>query len=174
MRVNAFLNLHDEDKLYGITYYHNPNHWIENRIDETNPIADEAKWSEEIKYYNGGKVSDEIDKLPTDKGGVYMFYLKGINLPFIEKYIVYIGRCHFTYKKQHIRKRAKEYAREENRSEIVRMKKYWKDYLFFRYYPETNNDQIDMDEATLIRAIRPPFNSEIPDKIEIQSSIKAF
>ena len=62
MRVNAFLNLHDEDKLYGITYYHNPNHWIENRIDETNPIADEAKWSEEIKYYNGGDMmrDDEL------------------------------------------------------------------------------------------------------------------
>lgn len=174
MRINAFINSHDEDKLYDITYYHNPKHWIDNKIDAINPIANESNWSKEIKYYDGDNISDGINKLPTNTGGVYMFYLKGINLPFIEKYIVYIGRCHYSKGTQHIRKRAKEYDLDNSRTDIVRMKKYWKNYLFYRYYPETNNEKIDNDEATLIRAIRPPFNSEIPDKIEVQTSINAF
>jgi hypothetical protein len=174
MKKNAFLNLHDEDKKFDITYYHNPKHWIDNRIDSNNPITDESKWSKEIKYYNGETVSDEIKNLPTDTGGIYMFYLKGTTLPFMEKYIVYIGRCHYNKNVQHIRKRAKEYAEDEDRTEIVRMKKYWKDYLYYRYFPEIDNEQIDKDEVALIRAIRPPFNSEIPDKIEVQPSKKAF
>ena len=96
------------------------------------------------------------------------------HLPFIEKYVVYIGRCHYSEGRQHIRKRAKEYDSDESRTDIVRMKKYWKDYLFYRYYPETNNEQIDKDEVALIRAIRPPFNSEIPDKLDVQPTEKAF
>lgn len=174
MRKNAFLNLNDEDKLFDIIYYHNPRHWVENKIDAANPIVDEANWSTEIKYYNGEDISDEIKDLPTNTGGIYMFYLKGINLPFIEKYIVYIGRCHYTDGVQYIRKRAKEYDSDNSRSDIVRMKKYWKNYLFYRYYPETDNEKIDRDEITLIRAIRPPFNSEIPDKTEVQHTINAF
>ena len=173
MRRSAFLNFNDQDKLYDITYYHNPTHWIENKIDNTNPIANEANWSKEIKYYNGNSVSDEINQLPTDTGGIYMFYLKGINLPFIEKYIVYIGRCHYKDGSQYIRKRAKEYD-SDDRAEIQRMKKYWRDYLFYQYYPATNNEQIDIDEIALIRAIRPPFNSEIPEKKEIQPTTSAF
>lgn len=174
MRINAFINENDEDKLYDITYYHNPRHWVDNKIDNANHIIEEAYWSKEIKYYEGGIVSDDINNLPTNTGGVYMFYLKGINLPFIEKYIVYIGRCHYSKGKQYIRKRAKEYDSDNSRTEIVRMKKYWKDYLFYRYYPETNNEIIDRNEVALIRAIRPPFNSEIPDKIEVQEPINAF
>ena len=34
MRKGAFLNLYDEDKLYDIIYYHNPSHWIDNKIDD--------------------------------------------------------------------------------------------------------------------------------------------
>lgn len=174
MRAAAFLNSNDEDKLYDITYYHNPKHWVDNKIHDDNPIANEANWSKEMKYYDGDVVSDDINKLPTNTGGVYMFYIKGINLSFIEKYIIYIGRCHYSEGKQFIRKRAKEYDSDNSRTEIVRMKKYWKKYLFYRYFPETNNEIIDQDEAMLIRAIRPPFNSEIPDKIEVKSTVKAF
>lgn len=173
MRRSAFLNSNDDDKLYDIVYYHNPKHWIENKIEDSNPIADEKKWSEEIKYYDGDEVSNKIKELPVDTGGIYMFYLKGINIPFIEKYIVYIGRCHFNKDKQFIRKRAKEYD-SDKRPEIDRMKKYWKKYLYYRFFPETDNEQIDKDEVSLIRAIRPPFNSEIPDKLEVQPSKKAF
>lgn len=173
MRKDAFLIENEEDKKFDITYYHNPKHWVDNKVDNDNPITQESNWSEEIKYYDGDKVSQQIDRLPKDTGGIYMFYLKGINLPFIEKYIVYIGRCHYTKNTQYIRKRAKEYD-SEKRPEIVRMKKHWKDYLYYRYFPETNNDQIDKDEVFLIRAIRPPFNSEIPDKIDVQVSTNAF
>ena len=173
MRKDAFLIENEEDKKFDITYYHNPKHWVDNKVDNDNPITQESNWSEEIKYNDGDKVSQQIDRLPKDTGGIYMFYLKGINLPFIEKYIVYIGRCHYTKNTQYIRKRAKEYD-SEKRPEIVRMKKHWKDYLYYRYFPETNNDQIDKDEVFLIRAIRPPFNSEIPDKIDVQVSTNAF
>lgn len=77
MRKGAFLNLYDEDKLYDIIYYHNPSHWIDNKIDDLNPISDEAKWSEEIKYYEGGVISESIKNLPTNTVVYICFILKG-------------------------------------------------------------------------------------------------
>ena len=50
----------------------------------------------------------------------------------------------------------------------------WKDHLYYRYYPDTDNERIKNNEIQLIRAILPQYNEVIPDQIEIQDSIPAF
>ena len=106
-----------------------------------------------------------------------MFYIKGICLPFIENYIIYIGRCKSTHK-QNIKKRAKEYYTDDylkgKRQMIRSMFNHWKEYLYYRYYPDVDNERIDQNESILIRAILPPYNEVIPDKIDIQPTIPAF
>ncbi len=48
------------------------------------------------------------------------------------------------------------------------------DNIYYRYYPDTDNDTIDKNKIMLIRAIKPDFNEEIPDKLDFQPVKKAF
>lgn len=177
MTYRAFIE--DDDTPFRIEYYHNPKRWTENITDSNNPIMSVDNWSSELKYFKTDEdnISDEICNLPTNTGGIYMFYIKGICLPFVENYIVYIGRCKYT-DSQNIRKRAKEYFTEDyqkgKRQMIQKMLKHWKNYLYYRYFSDTDNAKIDQNESFLIRTILPPFNEVIPDRIEIQTTVPAF
>lgn len=172
MIVRAFID--DENRLFDITYFHNPSRWLEYTIDQNNPIANEANWSKEMKYLNdtNDDISDEIKNIPNNTGGIYMFFIKGLSLTFIEKYIVYIGRCQYT-EDQNIRKRAKEYFKDD-RDFIRSMFNHWKEYVYYRYYPDTDNERIIANEALLLNAIWPPFNPTIPSNIDVQPTINAF
>lgn len=170
----AFLAEDPNNYQYELRYYHNPNRWECNAISIDDPIRNVDNWSNEIKYLNESNddISEGIKNLPNNIGGIYMFYIKGLNLSFIENYILYIGRCQFTGT-QHIRKRAKEYY-NDTRDLIIEMFTRWKEYLYYRYYPDTDNERIKNNEIQLIRAILPHYNEVIPDQIEIQDSVHAF
>lgn len=159
---------------YEVKYYHNPARWAINRLPTDSPMRDIHNWSSEIKYFNedGSDVSEAIKGLPTTTGGIYVFYLKGENLPYFENYILYIGRCRYT-DNQNIHKRAREYF-TDNRSMVSYMMNQWRGYLYYRYFPETDNNMIDRNEALLIRAVLPAFNEKIPDLIEVQKPVAAF
>lgn len=85
----AFLAEDSNNYQYELTYYHNPNRWRNNIINTENPIRNVDNWSDEIKYLNESNddLSDDIKNLPNDTGGIYVFYIKGLNLSFIENYI---------------------------------------------------------------------------------------
>ena len=85
---------------------------------------------------------------------------------------MYIGRCQLT-ERQHIRKRAKEYY-TDSRDLIVEMFNRWKEHLYYRYYPDIDNEKIKIHEVQLIRAILPQYNEVIPDRIDVQDSVPAF
>lgn len=173
-RYRAFIDDDDDNEYYRMTYFHNPQRWRDNFINDSDPIKNINNWSNEIRYLDPTNTtcSNEINLLPKDVGGIYLFYVKGINLPFVENYILYVGRCLYT-DGQNINKRAKEYLTDK-RVEIRRMFRKWKDFLYYRYYPTTNNREICEYEIKLIRAIAPEYNEQIPDKIEIQKPIPAF
>jgi hypothetical protein len=175
MLYRAFVDEDDENAIHRIEYYHTPSRWLDNALPINHPIRDESSWSCEIKYLDSTNtvISDEIKKLPDNHGGIYMFYIKGTNLDFIEKHILYIGRSRYT-KNQNIRKRAIEYFSEKDRVLIKKMFRLWSNYLYYRYYASTDNTFIDETEATLIRAILPPMNEKIPDKVNVQPAIPAF
>lgn len=145
---------------------------MDNFVGDDNPIRNEVNWSSEMKYFRDGKLSDEIKSIPKDKGGIYMFYLKGPNLPFAEYYILYIGRALLT-PNENIYKRAIHYLNDD-RYMIQEMFENWKDDLYYRYYPDTENDIIEKNEIALIRSIVPPYNEDIPNRIEEQPIVNAF
>ena len=82
----AFVATDPNNNQYLLTYYHNPDRWRDNMVDINSPIRDINNWSEEIKYLNESNddLSEEIKNLPSDVGGIYIFYIKGINIPFFE------------------------------------------------------------------------------------------
>lgn len=176
---NAFVSRFEENKLYDCTYYHNPNRWNEIPSTVFSSMLEEGHWSKLIKYLDkdNNDISPEINSIPDNKGGVYIFFIVGPTLPFIERYIAYIGRAQST-PHQNIRKRVKEYLRESNkvngRHKIVELFKHWKDYLYLMYFECEDNEQIVQLEGCLIHSILPPFNDDIPYKIEIKTPQKAF
>ena len=110
MHYRAFLTI-DDNSSYELKYYHNPNRW--NRCVaqlNNNPILDINNWTSEYKFYDENGSPNLNNQLPDDMGGIYIFYLKGICLPFFENYILYIGKAEIT-NGQNIRKRVKEYYR---------------------------------------------------------------
>lgn len=84
MLYRAFVADDDENLKHEVLYYHNPSRWKDNILPTDDPIRDEKKWSVEVKYLNADNsdISNDIKSLPTDTGGLYIFFLKGINLPF--------------------------------------------------------------------------------------------
>ena len=50
----------------------------------------------------------------------------------------------------------------------------WKKNLYYRFFPDTDNDRIKQTEIILIRSILPYYNEEIPDNLCVQPIVKAF
>ncbi len=180
MLYQAFVDDDDENILHLLQYYHNPSRWLDNTLPNDALIRDVSLWSNEIKYLNADNtdVSDEIRKVPDNAGGIYIFYIKGLNLSFIENHILYVGRSRYT-EDHNIRARAMSYfykfkSKTETRSKIKKMFRLWPNHLYYRYYPSTDNSFIDKTEEVLIRAILPPMNEKIPNKVNIQPKIPAF
>lgn len=175
MHYRAFITT-ENNSSYELKYYHNPSRWEKYMLHlQGNPILDINNWTPEYKFYdeNGGK-SILINQIPDDKGGIYVFYIKGICLPFFENYILYIGKASIT-DSENIRSRVKTYYNvAKNRFLITEMFTRWKDYIYCRCFPETDNDKIEIDESLLIKVILPYYNEDIPDKLFVQPSINAF
>lgn len=136
-----------------------------------------SSWSS-IKYLNldATDFSNEINLIPNNIGGLYMFYVRCPIIIGMTEFPFYIGRAQLT-DGQNLRKRCKEYfthfARNDERPKITKMFKYWAQDLYLAYLPlEENSDIIDI-EKKLINSLLLPMNDLIPD-IEIRQAIKAF
>lgn len=168
MRIDAFITTFEENKLFDIVYYHMPQRWYSIQLNDIQ--IDHSNWSDEIKFLaaNGLDVSDEIKSLPEDTGGIYVFFIKGIVLPYFETYLAYIGRALST-DKQNLKKRCNsyyyEFFKEDRRPKIARMIEKWGTHLYIKYYKSNDNDFIKKFENKLINGILPPFNDEIPQLI---------
>lgn len=117
-----------------------------------------------IKFLNmdGTGINEDIDKVPNDKGGVYLFVLKPNIIPNIHIYLMYIGRA----RKQRnfsLQKRCRSYL-WDNRVNIAYMREMWGKELYFYYLELDDDDIIKKVERELIRVIIPPCNSAIPDQ----------
>lgn len=175
---DTFLSRHDENKKYDWVYYHYPQRWNKVIPGSLENLVKEENWSRYIKYLDEShSISQSIKDIPCDSGGIYVFFVQGTTLPFLERHIAYIGRAKIT-DHQNLRKRVMEYLPESlkknSRHKIYRLFKYWKDYLYLRYFPCTDNNLVDQLEKLLIYAIFPPFNDKIVDKIIVKPSVKAF
>lgn len=174
MDFHAFTLL---DRNYLIQHYPNPQRWEEFELENDNPVRDENNWSKWIKYLNddGSTISDEFLNLPSATGAIYVFEIKGGPLPFLDSYLLYIGRVQLT-KDQDLRKRVYKYAHPEKESRLLiqDMIECWGKYLYFRYCCDDDNSRIRHTEEQLIGAIAPPYNSVFPKRIKTMPTQKAF
>ncbi len=176
MNISAFVEKNDEIKKYDCRYYLHPNLWLEN-AHSTSKLHSQDSWSGYIKYLNDkNEVSDEVKNLPKNYGGIYVFFIQGISLPFCERYLAYIGRAQCT-ESESLQSRVKSYLPESKkangRTRIVRLFKYWKEHLYIRYYKSQDNEFIKQSESALIHAILPPFNTDLTE-YKIKKPRKAF
>ncbi|MCI9007949.1 MAG: hypothetical protein HFI13_07550 [Lachnospiraceae bacterium] len=115
-----------------------------------------------VKYMNedGTKLNQEVETVPDDAGGVYLFLLKPEIIPGVHLYIMYIGRAR-RMKKFSLRQRCKAYYKD-TRPEITMMRELWGAQLYFRYLVLENDELIAEVEEELLRVIIPPCNTRIP------------
>lgn len=130
------------------------------------------------KYLNDDatKLNDGINKVPSDRGGLYLFYVKCNIITGITEYPLYIGRAQYT-DGQNLRKRVKEYfqkfSRTDERPKITKMFKYWSNDLYLAYITLEENRSVKDLEKLIINSLLLPLNDEIPDK-EVKQAISAF
>lgn len=174
MKTAAFELGEDLDKRRIFYHLHKP---IWEREDLTDVDTDFSNW-ETIKYLNdqGDDFHEDVDDLPNDEGGLYLFFIRCPIMPSLTDYPVYIGRAKST-EHQNLRKRCREYftkwAREDGRPKIKKMINYWGPSLYLSYQILENNDDIIDHEEKLINSLLLPFNDEVPDK-QIKAARKAF
>ncbi len=131
-----------------------------------------------IKYFadNSNKLSKEVDNLPNDSGGVYIYSIENGILPFLGSYIMYVGRARKT-NSENLRARAKshfnQYKRHEENERLERLFDNWEQYVYFSYLPLDQNGMIDLVEDQLIMALTPPCNKEYPAP-KVRKKLSAF
>lgn len=160
------------NKICSENFIINPHLWED--VNEINSIISASNFRE-VKYMREDLTSydEDVNTLPDNQGGLYFFYVKLPILFDAISYLVYIGRAKNT-DKQNIRKRCREYfydfdsEKSTKRIRKVRgMIRHWGEYLYLKYIPLDDNEQIKSLESLLINNIRPPLNDSVPKKIHI-------
>lgn len=132
-----------------------------------------GEWGK-IKYLDdNGELSSDINNLPNDKGGIYVFLLSPDIIYGLHRYIMYIGRAR-RQKEFSLRKRCRHYIRD-TRPLVADMVVNWGRYLYLYYLPLDSDDEITRVEKELNRVIIPPCNSQIPEQyVEIDTAHKTL
>lgn len=147
------------------------------KYEERKSMVDLAQ-IKKIKYFNENHdaLSDDVNQLPSDKGGIYLYVVENSVVPFSGSYIMYVGRARNT-ESESIKDRAKshyyKYMRHEENERLERLFDMWKSYIYLLYLPIEGNDMIDLVEDELIVALTPPCNKEYPSPI-IRKKLSAF
>lgn len=174
MNDSAFL-LGEELELRKVEYIFHRDLWNQFNFPELDLSFE--NWIK-IKYLNAdaNAVNAEVENVPNNSGGLYMFYVKCEIISGITEYPLYVGRAQFT-EHQDLRKRVKEYfqkyARNNERPRITKMFKYWASDLHLAYLPLDENDGINELEKQFINSLLLPMNTKIPN-MEISQAINAF
>ena len=139
------------------------------------PDVDFSKWSS-IKLISpdGDKFSDEIEAVPKDVGGIYVYCIQPEIIPTCGSYIMYIGMTAKQSLNTRIQQYQKEIGNDYKRDKIHRLFKKWGKYVYVHFLPVDASDvTIELLEERLIAALLPPCNSRITVK-SIKRAVNAF
>ena len=159
--VAPSVDIFEESILWQLTFEMNIDKW--DTMNEAIKTTVSTGW-ESIKYLNedGTAVNKDITKVPNDCGGVYIFLLKPDKIPYLHRYIMYIGRARKASSFS-LRQRCSRYI-SDTRPKVRRMIKRWGKELYLFYLPINDTDDfIDQVERELLRIVIPPCNSNIPE-----------
>ncbi len=158
--MSAIVDMCRRHKELTLEFELNIDRWNEFNPEIRKIISQEWKM---VKYMNddGTELNKEIETVPDDAGGVYLFLLKPELLPEVHLYIMYIGRAR-KMRNFSLRQRCKEYYKD-TRPKIAVMRELWGSQLYFRYLVLPDDETIAKVERELLRVIIPPCNTQIPD-----------
>ncbi len=132
-----------------------------------------------IPFFDGdsAKLSEEVKKIPNDKGGIYIYVLENPIVPDTGRYIMYVGRALFT-KTENLRARVRshfyQYKRADENELLIRLYDNWAKYVYLIYIPmDEDNDTIGRIEDELIVTLTPPCNKKYPS-VKIKKKLRAF
>ncbi len=133
-------------------------------FDSTYLSTVQGHWHE-VKFLNDtcDGFNSDIENVPSNEGGIYVFTIKSDIIRNAHIYILYIGRVWST-PDQNLKKRFKEYY-NDTRPKIMFMRETWGNNLYIKYLPLTDNVLISNLEEELIKAIIPPCNDKYPKVI---------
>lgn len=174
MNESAFI-LGEELELRKVEYKLHLDLW--NKFNFPNLDLRFDNWTK-IKYLNANAdaLEADVENVPENTGGLYMFYVKCEIVSGITEYPLYVGRAQFS-EHQNLKKRVKEYFQKyyknNERPKITRMFKYWASELYLAYITLAENGEINDLEKQFINSLLLPMNTKIPDT-EISQAISAF
>ena len=159
------------------TYIMAPELWGRFDISDLSDV-DFTLW-ETFKLMNneGTGFSDNVNQLPTDTGGIYIYAIENGIVPGCGSYIMYVGMASKT-QKENLRYRVKAYQDEIGdsfeRERIHRLFSKWGKYVHVHYLPiRAKRDTIFEVETRLIGALTPPCNADIRAK-SVKRAVRAF
>jgi len=173
--ISSAFDLGEQLALKTIEYKLHQDLWGVYNLSAVN--LDFATWTK-IKYLNaaGTGLHANVDTVPNNSGGLYLFYLECPVITGLTEYPFYVGRAQFTAG-QNLRKRVKEYYQHyvlnNERPKITKMLKYWGNELHLAYKTLPNNAATIDFEKKLINTLLLPMNDQIPDQ-EIRQAVQAF
>ena len=153
-----------------------PEYW--KSFDVSDLTVDISHW-DCIKLFNDccNDLNEQINSIPTLYGGIYIYVIRPPVIPSCGEYIMYIGKATKT-QHENLRYRIRSYKAElsekSNRDKIHRIFIKWGEYIYVRYLPISECEQVITElEDRLIAALTPPCNSEIRNP-RVKHAVNAF
>ena len=158
-------------------FYLIPELWEKFKFDDLSNV-DFSKWKK-IKLMDGSGnfLDDELKKIPTAYGGIYIYCIQSNIVNNFDSYVMYVGMASKTTT-QNLRRRVSSYKSEigscYTRDRIHNLFVRWGKYVYVYYLPvDSDNETIEQLETRLIGCLIPPCNAEIQDA-SVKRKVKAF
>ncbi len=140
-----------------------PELWEKFSIDDLKNV-DFTKWNC-VKLMDDGKFSEELSRIPSDTGGIYVYCIEPRIITDAGSYIMYVGKATKS-KSENLRRRVKSYTADLEDTRRIRVHNLlvkWGDYIYVHYLPvNSNDDEITALEDRLIAVYGVPYaNAEI-------------
>ena len=127
--------------------------------------VDYSKW-DHVKMIESGNLSEEINRIPSDYGGIYVYAIVPPVIPTCGVYLMYIGKATKTQSENlraRVRAYKKQFGKKYNRSKLHTLFTQWGEYVYVYYLPmDSSAEDIKELEDRLIAAYgKPPCNKEV-------------
>lgn len=146
------------------TFILSPELWDKFNLDGIN--VDYTKWNYVKMMTDSGELSDEINEIPSDCGGIYVYVIYPKVIPDCGLYIMYIGKATKT-ENENLRARVRSYKKQfgtkYNRTKLHALFCKWGKYVYVYYLPimTTAKDITELEDRLIAAYGRPPCNKEI-------------
>ena len=156
-----------------------PELWKKFYVSDLELLGLDFSRCEKIKLIENGKFTNEIKRIPTNVGGIYIYSIEPmiINSPITGSYVMYIGKATKT-QSENLRKRIQSYHKylsDDERPRLHRLFSKWGDYVYVTFLPiDLDDSVITTIEDRLIAAFgKPPCNADVRIK-SVGTAVKAY